>query len=468
MVSAAFQFFPSAAVAEQPAAPKTDWREEYAYTLGVQAYIYAYPLTYMSKLRYDWSNVPDSSFYASLNHYHHKKVLSDHINYTSGGSPNQDTLYSWAWVDLRDGPVILSHPDMGERYFSFEIADFHSDNFAYVGSRTTGSKAGDYAIVPPGWKGQLPKEVRESFESPTTFALVFGRTLVSGEADVAAVNKLQEQYLLTPLAFVGMAGGQPEKRDVFKPYDQTKDPLADWRTINRAWSENPLPKDRDRDLVKLFAEIGIGPQFTAESLDQLPESTKRGLARAIATARPMLEEIKVVGAYKTKVVNGWNYPPKSFGRAGLAGDFTTRGAIQSLGGILANDPEEAVYMNTFFDGNGKRLAGGSRYTLQLKGDNLPPTKEFWSITMYGAHDQNFIANDIKRYSVGDRTPGLVKEADGTINVYIQPEPPTVPAQRANWLPSPAKGNFYLIMRTYGPKQPIIDQTWEPPAIMPAK
>ena len=91
---------------------QADWREEYAYTLGLQAYIYAFPLTYMTQLRHDWITNPNSDFYAALNQFHHKQILSNHVNFTSGGTPNQDTLYSFAWIDLRDGPVVLSHPDM--------------------------------------------------------------------------------------------------------------------------------------------------------------------------------------------------------------------------------------------------------------------------------------------------------------------------------------------------------------------
>ena len=361
--------------------------------------------------------------------------------------------------------MILSHPDMGSRYFTFEIADFHSDNFAYVGKRTTGGKAGAYAILPPGWKGTLPEAIKKSFQSPTAFVLVFGRTLVEGEADVSAVNDLQAQYRMTPLSLWGKEDVKvPEGRDVFKPYDEKADPLAEWRTINRSWSENPLPQNRDRDLVELFAEIGVGPGFSAESIDKLPEPTKRGLARAAAATRPMIDQMLATGAYKSKVVNGWNYPPKTFGRAGLAGDFVTRAAIQSLGGIISNDPAEAVYLNTFVDSGGKVLAGGARYTLQFKLNDLPPVKEFFSVTMYGS-DSNFVANDAMRYSVGDRTGGLVKDKDNAITIYIQPEPPADATQRANWLPSPKQGNFHLVLRTYGPKKPIIDQEWVPPALV---
>ncbi|WP_182912023.1 DUF1254 domain-containing protein [Sphingomonas cavernae] len=444
-----------------------DWREEYAYTLGAQAYIYAFPLVYLSKLRYDWTNVSDSSFFASLNHFHHKRVLSNHINYTSGGSPNQDTLYSWGWLDLRQGPVVLTHPEMGNRYFTFEIADMFSDNFAYVGKRTTGGAAGAFAILSPGWDGELPSDILGSFQSPTRFALVFGRTLVKDEKDVAAVNALQDGYHMIPLALWGQSDPQvPEGRDVFKPYDSAHDPLADWKTINSAWSENPLPKDRDTELVRLFGEIGIGPDFTAESVDALPEPTRQGLARAAATTRPMLDAMIATGAYKAKLLNGWMYPPRTFGRAGLHGDFVVRASGQCLGGIISNDAEEAVYLPAFNDVGGDPLVGGRRYAIRFGADELPPVDQFWSITMYG-RDHNFVPNDTMRYSIGDRTPDLAKAADGSLSIYIQPNPPTDPAERANWLPSPRQGSFHLVLRTYGPKQPIIDQVWVPPAVTPA-
>ena len=104
-------------------------------------------------------------------------------------------------------------------------------------------------------------------------------------------------------------------------------------------------------------------------------------------------------------------------------------------------------------------------TSSFKTDNLPPTNEFFSITMYGS-DTNFVANDSKRYSIGDRTPGVVKGNNSTITVYIQPNQPTAQSERANWLPSPPNGSFYLILRTHGPRQPIIDQVWAPPAVTP--
>ena len=136
----------------------TDWREEYAYTLGLQAYIYGFPWVFLPQLRWQWVTQPAQSEMtpsAALNHFWHAKTLAD-ATYRDGGCPDHDEMYSIAWVDVRKEPVILSHPDMGERYYSFQLASLDSDNFAYVGKRTTGPHDGHFAIVGPGWKGSLP------------------------------------------------------------------------------------------------------------------------------------------------------------------------------------------------------------------------------------------------------------------------------------------------------------------------
>jgi len=443
----------------------SDWREEYSYALGIQAYVYAYPLIYLSELRHDWVTNPNANFYAALNHFHHKRVLSDAHNYSSGGSPNQDTLYSWGWIDLRDGPVILSHPEMGDRYFTFEIADMFSDNFAYVGKRTTGGRAGSFAILPPSWNDALPAEVRQSFPSPTRFVLVFGRTLIDGASDVPTVNKLQDQYQMTPLAYWGKPVSEmPERRDVWAPYDLKSDPLAHWKTINRAWAENPIA--RDPELTKAFAEIGVGPDFSPESLDQLPEPTKRGLARAAIVADTRtIEEAKITGAYKSTIVNGWSFPPDGFGRSGLKGDFITRAALQCRGGIISNDAEEALYLFTFSDVEGNRLMGTNRYVIHFDGQHLPPVNEFWSLTAYKV-DTNFHNNPLDRYSVGDRSSFLEREAGGSFTLALQNESPRADKE-SNWLPVP-EGGFYLVLRTYGPKPELIERQWAPPAVEKVK
>jgi Protein of unknown function (DUF1254) len=121
-----------------------DWKAEYAYTTGMQAFIYGFPYMYNAQLRHDWvtnKRDPDVVPYAAVDHFWHAARLID-ASYRDGGCPNNDTLYSLAWLDLGEEPVILSHPDMGDRYFTFELMGFTSDTYDYVGQRTTGKDAG--------------------------------------------------------------------------------------------------------------------------------------------------------------------------------------------------------------------------------------------------------------------------------------------------------------------------------------
>jgi hypothetical protein len=190
----------------QDTSGKTDWQEQYAYTLGMQAYVFGFPYVYLPSIRWNWVTVPKAEGsitpYAPLNHFYNVRDLAT-AEYRDGGSPNNDTLYSIAWVDVTKEPLILSHPEMGDRYFTFEIASLDSDNFAYVGKRTTGGKAGSFAMVGPDWKGALPEGVTALPRSRTNSVLILGRTLVDGNADLPAVRKLQDQYTLVPLSLWG-------------------------------------------------------------------------------------------------------------------------------------------------------------------------------------------------------------------------------------------------------------------------
>jgi hypothetical protein len=450
------------AVSAQESTKTTDWREHYAYTLGIQAYVFGFPYVYLPNLRWDWVTQPkppgNITPYAPLNHFFHARTLAD-ASYRGGGAPNQDTLYSMAWVDVSREPIILSHPDMGNRYFTFELASIDSDNFAYVGQRTTGGNAGNYAIVAPGWQGALPDGVKALPPSRTPTVLIFGRTLIDGASDATVVNALQDQYTLIPLSFWGKKNARlPESRDVWKPFNPKTDPLAEWKTMNRAMTENP-PEPRLAKLVELFAKVGVGP---GQDIDRQDDATKRGLARAAIDGRKLLNDVIISGALG-KRVNNWSIPPKTFGRAGLADDFLLRGSVQCLGGIIANEPEEAVYYNTTMDGSGNPFDGAKAYTIRFASGQLPKVDGFWSITLYDP-TYNFTDNPINRYSIGDRTQGLKKDSDGGLTLYIQNTSPGKD-KTFNWLPSTRSGPFILVMRTYIPGVEIVEQKWAPPPVV---
>lgn len=310
-----------------------DWREAFAYTAGVQAFVYGFPYIYYAQLRHAWvTDKRDTEVvpYAAVNHFWHAGRLLD-ATYRDGGSPSTDSLYSFAWVDLRAEPVILSHPDMGERYFAFQLAGFTSDNFDYVGQRTTGATGGDFAIVGPGWNGDLPPGVRRTEPAPTPWVLVLGRTAVSGTADQPAAKMLQHGYRLTPLSLWGVVDGVvPDRRDVYAPAPAS-DPLAPWKSLNAMLAENPPPQHHDVVLNQL-RDMGIGAGLDVEAQ---PDVVKQALARAAVAGSALLRQQFVSGDWAEQV-NGWRYPPPEEGRFG--DDFLRRAADQCLAGIAANDP----------------------------------------------------------------------------------------------------------------------------------
>lgn len=447
--------------APQAAPAVFDWQTENAYSLALQAYIYGFPYVYNAYTRYKWTNIPQDPKhvpYAPVNHFWHAPELLD-ATYRDGGCPNNDTLYSVAWVDLSTEPVILTVPDIpAERYWTFELISFTSDNFAYVGHRV-GSKGGNYALIGPEWHGNLPEGVTAVTPSSSTpWILILGRTLVDGVEDLPAVHALQAQYKLTPLSYWGNPDPQlPERRDVYKPavaLSGTGDPLGPWKTLNAMLAENPPPAHH-AVLLKQFATIGIGPGLDVE---QQPEAVKKALQRVLGVGIPLLRQQFMSGLW-AKFVNGWRYPPSTIGRFG--DEFLKRAADQSLVGITANDPEEAVYLVNLTDDSGEPLTGAHAYEVTFNKGSEPPVYGFWSISIYGA-DYNLIPNRINRYSIGNRTPGVKKNADGGTTFYFKNESPGLDKE-SNWLPT-GSGAWFPILRMYEPNPEVVKAEWRCPPI----
>ncbi|MER6412200.1 DUF1254 domain-containing protein [Streptomyces humidus] len=440
-------------------APQTvgDWRREYAYTLGEQAFVYGFPYIYNAELRHGWVTEPADpkmAMHSAVDHFWHARTLFDASD-REGLTPNNDTLYSCAWVDLSTEPVILSHPEMGDRYFTFELVGITSDNYGYVGRRATGPHAGDFALVGPGWEGELPAGVSRTATAPSPWILVAGRTLVDGEHDLPAVHALQDRYRLTPLHLFGKPGATvPERRDVLTPADPARDPLAPWKTLNAMLAENP-PPERHEILLRQFAEIGVGPGLDVQ---EQPESVRQGLIAAAAAGLPMLREQLLSGDW-AKLINGWRYPPREMGHFG--DDFVKRAAEQALFGIAANDLEETVYLVAFDDAEGEKLSTG-RYEIRFAAGSLPPVDAFWSLTAYD-ESKNLIPNPIDRYSVGDRTRGLVTEPDGSLILHLQPGSPGA-GRESNWLPTPHEGIWFVTLRMYLPHPEVVDARWQCPPV----
>ena len=239
----------------------TDWRETWAYLIGMQAYAYGFPAIHATKLRFGMVRQPQGVVNVPLNTFFHVPRLSDH-NDQYGGSPMRDAVYSLAWLDVSREPVVIHAPDSGARYVSIQLAEFYSDLFGYAGPSVNGGRAQTALVVGPAWEGETP-----------------------AGADLAAAQAVQQGVWAKPLPNWRSGTTAPELRDVLLPCAPDA-PLADFRTMNAAMRENPPPA-RDDALLRQFARVGLGPLATTEP-DQLDAATQRGLARALADGPKLL------------------------------------------------------------------------------------------------------------------------------------------------------------------------------------
>ncbi len=457
-----------------------DWREEYAYAKGIEAVVYAFPYFLDSALLYKWSlpEVPENNKGPrdAINRFWQSSELSNPKNYRDGGMPNRDTFYSLAWLYTDEQPLIFTVPEhAGERYYTFEFAGFDSDNFAYIGKRTHGNAAGHYAVTPVGWQGELPEGVTFLAQTPTPWFFVVGRTLVqpNDTQDEARVKALIKDYKITALSDWGQENPprppHPAIADVgdlseklangniidFMKKMMMSQPMLFWEMVNHAMTVNGVPA-RDQSRLTDWAGLNIGPN---QDLSKLSDSEKAGLERAVFDGIMMMRDYGTQG-FDSKNVNGWMYPAPSIGRAGHTGNYMTRSALQSMKGIVTNDAEEAMYLPIFKDQDDEVINGKHNYKIHFTKDQLPPAKEFWSLTAYD-DDGNMILNPIDRYMVSDRSEHLVYDSEGGLTLYVGAQLPE--GNESNWLPAHAAATV-LMFRLYGPTQEVIDQNWVPPAL----
>jgi hypothetical protein len=437
-------------------------KEKEALEAGVEAVAYGFPLVIMDATCRKLTNVASvTAMDAPVNQFAHMAAFPD-ASFKDVVRANVDTLYSAACLDLSKEPIVLSVPDTKGRYYLMPMLDAWTNIFASPGKRTTGTKAGHFAITGPGWSGALPKGVQE-LKSPTNLVWLIGRTQTNGPKDYAAVHAIQKQYKLVPLS----AFGKP-----YTPPPGTVDPSIDMKTppvevvakmstaeffnaMARLMKANPPPA-ADAPVLAKLAKIGIvpGEKFDASKLDP---AVVKGLEKAVPVT---LEKLQAASKQSGAPVNGWRLP--SMNLADFGTDYGTR-AVVALVGLGANLPADAVYPSTFTDGTDKPLNGANRYVLHFEKGQEPPVHAFWSVTMYDPQSF-FVANPLNRYALSSWMP-FKRNADGSLDLYIQKDSPGKDKE-ANWLPAPA-GEFNLTMRMYWPteKPPsIIDGSWKPTAV----
>ena len=378
-----------------------------------------------------------------MNVFTHVRRLADH-RHRAVTTPNNDTFYSTAQVDLSHGPVSIVVPPSGDRYLSLALMDAYTNNFAILGTRTTGPDGGVFTLVGPNDAAEGANVVR----SPTNHVWALARVLVDGPHDAEAAKAVQ--------------GGLSMQGPAAPPPPEQAQRSASWQdyfaSASALMAANPPPAT-DRALLARIAPLGLGDGFDPARFDAAEVAQiEAGIAQARKDARKS-------GLGGNTFVEGWSYPEPSLGNFGQ--DYEYRAAV-ALSGLAALPPVEAMYMRAEGHLPGALYDGTRNWRLHFPADRLIPVDSFWSLSLYEATDDGqyfFAENPLARFAIGDRTEGLAYNDDGSLDIWIGHADPGED-RRSNWLPAPA-APFALFMRAYLAKPELLVGRYRLPPIVEA-
>ena len=431
--------------------------------IAEEAYVFSFPMLMGYRYCFATFLVPSlPSHRGPMNGLHGEPVTLDH-RFRDVITPNADTPYSMAALDLRAEPVVLEVPAVADRYYVMQLEDLFGTNPHYVGSRATGPDAGSYLLVGPRFDGEVPEGFDDVLRFETDLVFVIGRTQLFGPDDVDALAAVMAGYRIEPLS--ARLGTPAPEAPAFDWPIWNDEASRDERFIgyvNRLleWCQPPHPDEVATFERFATAGIGAGLPFDPDGLD---DATRTALRAGVERAR---DRIAARVGDLGEQINGWSAVDALGSREFFAGDHLLR-AAGAMAGWGGNDKIEAFYPLARTDAHGDPLAGARAYRLRF--DELPPARAFWSVTMYDTSYDGvagyLVENEIGRYLINSTTSGLVTGDDGSLTIHIQHARPETAEGQANWLPAP-DGPFYLAMRIYWPEPAALDGTWSPPPILP--
>ncbi|MFM0077197.1 DUF1254 domain-containing protein [Paraburkholderia nemoris] len=418
-------------------------QQEWAYVAGVQAFVYGYPLVEIVRTCALMTAVdePQNNGRAPINQFSHCSRPWTHED-RDVVTPANDLLYSMAWLNLADGPVMLTTPAQTGRYFVMEFVDAYSNNFHNLGPRVMGPSAATFAIVGPNWSRSLPPGSVE-IRCPTNLVWVLGRVLIDGVEDMEEARAFQAGFTLSATAPCRL----PRAVTGYRAWAESG--VEFYANLARAMADNPAPAV-DTGLVAQFSRIGIAPhrEFDAGALG---EAHGAALRRAVAAGIEIVERHT-----RSRRARPWSI---NYAGGRLGTDYLAR-ACTAMKGLGALASEEALYALGDFDRSGEQLNGEHCYVLHFPAGRLPPVDAFWSVSIYGS-DFCFVDNPIRRYAIGDRSRDLRYGPDGSLDILIRHAEPRQGI--SNWLPAPT-GRFYLILRLYHPREAILSKDYTIPPV----
>ena len=453
----------AAAIIGSTASARADLTAAEARAIAREAYVYGFPLVDNYRIQHAYFvDRTNADYKAPSNHLVNiPRVYTPADNAVQ--TPNSDTPYSWVGIDLRAEPLVFTIPKIEkERYWSAQLIDFYTHNFAYLGSRTTGNDGGCFLIAGPLWQGDAPAGITKVIRCETDLALALFRTQLFAVADLESVRAIQAGYRVEPLSsFTGDPPPPAAPTIAFIPPlspEEQKTSLRFFDVLNCALQFCPVHPS-ETDLRSRLARLGIVPGTSCDA-ESLPPDIRQAVQQGMADAWADL------AALKTRIDKGEVTSGQVFGtREFLANNYLFRMAAAALG-IYGNSAAEAIYPVCSVDAQGQRLDGGkARYTLRFPPDGLPPVNAFWSMTLYRLPESLLYANPLDRYLINSpMLPELKRDADGGLTIHVQHDSPGADSE-ANWLPAPP-GPFVIYMRLYWPKPEALDGRWRRPELEP--
>ncbi|MBX7208885.1 MAG: DUF1254 domain-containing protein [Verrucomicrobiaceae bacterium] len=437
-----------------------------ARAIAREAYIYGFPMVDGYRIQYAYY-VDRSSpeFKATWNEIRNMpRVFTPEDKAVQ--TPNSDTPYSMVGLDLRAEPIVLTVPPIEKgRYFSVQLIDAYTHNFAYLGSRTTGNEGGSFLIAGPGWKGAKPEGVKQVIPAETELALAVYRTQLFRPDDLDNVKKIQAGYQVRSLSqFLGQpASVAAPKIEFLKPLtpEQQKTSPEFFNVLNFVLQFCPVHPS-ERDLMPRFATLGIGAGKTFDD-GKLSSEMRKAVEDGMADAWQTLGEFKAAKMDTGEVTSGDIFGTREY----LKNNYLYRMAAAVLG-IYGNSKAEAMYPVYTLDADGAKLdASKNCYTLRFAPGQLPPVNAFWSLTMYEMPSSLLVANPLNRYLLNSpMLPDFKRDADGGLTLYVQRESPGKDME-SNWLPAPS-GPFMAVLRLYWPKYEATSDKWKQPPLKRAE
>jgi hypothetical protein len=448
-----------------PAGPVAGTRltAEYVKQVGRMAYLWAWPMMNIENRLLTFRPLKDhglSGGVLPVGPVNELTMLTDYIEPSERAvaCPNQDVVYGQAVLDMTQEPVIVQVPDFSGRFYVYQLVDQRTDAFADIGAMYA-TTPGFYLLTGPDWHGTVPQGITKVFRSPTNVGFLVPRVFREDtDADKQAIPPLINQIMSYPLS---RYTGQMQIKDWSKipklGGGDTGDAEVKWVKPETFFDELPALLDNLKPIPGEEALYGQVRSVLAAAAND--PKLKDALKQAASEADTQLvEPLFQFRNYGLSLPYNWT---TQINGAQFGADYVTRTAV-AKSNIFVNKPSETKYFYQDLDEAGGRLNGANRYTVTFAKDATPPVNGFWSLTLYNQH-HFFEPNEIKRYSVGTKNKMLKYNADGSLTIYVQADPPAGD-QRANWLPAPKQGDFSLYVRAYWPKVAVTDGSWTPPPV----